>query len=716
MKRVQIKQLEMKDICFTIRDMDKIISKFTIYNKSKIEIGPKFIRIRDQIQLKDIMHTCDINTGIFISFVDIENIRLFILIFDNTIFIVEPNDLCHYQETFNQNYNCLIFFSNQVEKEFTLLTSQDISYIGQDINIKIDQKTMNVGLKDHISQCIITKSQYITLKKRQNLLHNNTKYIKKNYELNDFVTIKNFSLQDKNITLRYNINDQSLYILKSFNSSVYSKFDHESQFFEKIANYFHYIEKIYGTIEFDDIKYLVLEYVEGETLKEFIKNENLDFSQKLKIILEILLSVEFIHSQGIVLRDLKWDNIIIDSSLDAILIDFDSSKQLKKGEENTADIGSLLFTPPEQSNSNDYSYKVDVYSIGVIIHYIITGELYNSRNEKNNDNSTYPKDFEAIFNLYVKCFAITPLRRPNISELINNLIKIILSEIDTKIDEKIKSIIFYRFYFYSDNCELINNNDVESFIDKSQLFFFMGIFYYFKDPIEINKSIFFLKLSSDYNNSDAQSFLGGAYLYCPDIQIDVNKSIHYLSLSAGQNNSNAQYMLGSIYVSGKFVKRDIKKAIYYLTLSANQNVPEAQYLLGTIYFSGMFFPIDIEKSIHYLSLAAKSNISDAQFLLGYIYSSGEYVPVNMNIAIDYLIASSNNNNSKAQCYLGLIYYTSPYIQHDIMKSVHYFTLASNQNYSDAQYFLGSIYYSEGNISKAIYYLNLASNQNNSDSH
>ena len=65
------------------------------------------------------------------------------------------------------------------------------------------------------------------------------------------------------------------------------------------------------------------------------------------------------------MRDLKPENIIIDSNNDAILIDFDSSNE----ETNSNDICDLSFTAPEQCNSNEYTYKVDSYSVGMIIHF-----------------------------------------------------------------------------------------------------------------------------------------------------------------------------------------------------------------------------------------------------------------------------------------------------------------------------------------------------------
>lgn len=122
---------------------------------------------------------------------------------------------------------------------------------------------------------------------------------------------------------------------------------------------------------------------------------------KIKIILQILLSIEYIHSKRIILRDLKWDNIMIHSiTNDAILIDFDSSKLItneNQNNEHTSDIGSNCFIPPEQYLSNDYSSTVDIYSVGLIIDFILTEIPYDQRaiillkTTNENQNNTYLK-------------------------------------------------------------------------------------------------------------------------------------------------------------------------------------------------------------------------------------------------------------------------------------------------------------------------------------
>lgn len=156
------------------------------------------------------------------------------------------------------------------------------------------------------------------------------------------------------------------------------QYEHELKFYQNIGNKHPFISKYFGHFDYFEFKYIVIEFIEGETLLKICKNNinQLSYSEKIKIIIEILLSVEYIHSKNIFIRDLKWDNIIVDSNHDAFLIDFDYSKTIESSfDDITCNIGSDLFAAPEQRNSNNYTYKVDLYSIGILINFIITGKI-----------------------------------------------------------------------------------------------------------------------------------------------------------------------------------------------------------------------------------------------------------------------------------------------------------------------------------------------------
>ncbi|KAK8897368.1 hypothetical protein M9Y10_015312 [Tritrichomonas musculus] len=755
---------EIENIKINIDNEAGFLSKFIIYDDSNL-FQTHLIKTATTVDFIGAVKDSQIDTEIMISNLKINGILIYLCILDNIIFIIKQINLHQLEEYFNERKNLLIFMTSECKEDFT----NDISSKNQVSELKdqilSEQKYINITIKKEIIRCIIKKSQYRTIKMSQKLLPN--KYNSKNndYKLDDFILV-----QSQGFSLYYNSKDQILNVLKFYVDE--KRFNHEIDFYHQIENTFPFIRKIFGIInQSRGLPIIILEYVQGERLDTFLLSEKeISFNTKIKIIEQILLSVYYVHSNGFYLRDLKPGNIIIDYKNDAILIDFDSSKKMyssNEKEDNTCDIGNPTFTAPEQYNSNEYTYKVDSYSVGMIIHFIITRQNYKfsysdlhdiyKQKENISKNEKFPKcpeEYEFILSIYEKCFEISPNLRPSITILIaliildNNQLK---SSNEAVLQHTINELEKYESifktadkYMYEESFErsylqyflgyiyytgqYVSQNIVKAIFElekasnqnNSNAQCYLGEIYYKGEYIspDINKSIHYLTLSANQNDSYAQYYLGEIYYKGEYISRDINKSIHYLILSSNQNNSVSQYLLGYIYYKGEYISRDINKSIHYLTLSANQNEQYAQFCLGEIYYKGKYISRDINKSTHYLTLSADQNNSNAQFYLGEIYYLGEYVSIDINKAIHYLTLSANQNNSGAQYYLGVIYYKGEYISRDINKSIHYFTLSADQNHSEAQYCLGEIYYLgeyvSRDIKKSIYYLILSANQNNSN--
>ena len=119
----------------------------------------------------------------------------------------------------------------------------------------------------------------------------------------------------------YHIEYEELFVIKKPNYS-----DHEVNKLKKreISNYLNMnhplIPKFIGKTKYNG--YLIIEYINGDTLNDINLSE---FSKedKIKIIFELLLIIQYLHSKEYVYRDLKPNNVIIDNNKTAILIDFD---------------------------------------------------------------------------------------------------------------------------------------------------------------------------------------------------------------------------------------------------------------------------------------------------------------------------------------------------------------------------------------------------------
>ncbi|MDQ2700877.1 MAG: protein kinase, partial [Actinomycetota bacterium] len=124
--------------------------------------------------------------------------------------------------------------------------------------------------------------------------------------------------------------------------------------------------------------YIVLEYVQGETLKQRISRVGaLDATEALAYALEVAQGLAVAHEREMVHRDVKPQNVLIDSTGRAKLTDFGISRQLND-EGVTAEgrvIGTTDYVAPEQAMGKDVDPRSDIYSLGIVLYEMLTGDV-----------------------------------------------------------------------------------------------------------------------------------------------------------------------------------------------------------------------------------------------------------------------------------------------------------------------------------------------------
>ncbi len=128
--------------------------------------------------------------------------------------------------------------------------------------------------------------------------------------------------------------------------------------------------------------YLVLEYIEGQTIAAWCDARKLDAEARLELFLSVLNAVTHAHSKLILHRDLKPSNILVTAEGEVKLVDFGIAKLLDDGEGAAAPVGLTqvaghAFTPeyaaPEQVQGGEVSVATDVYALGVLLYVLLTG-------------------------------------------------------------------------------------------------------------------------------------------------------------------------------------------------------------------------------------------------------------------------------------------------------------------------------------------------------
>ncbi|MGC2235030.1 MAG: protein kinase [Pyrinomonadaceae bacterium] len=137
----------------------------------------------------------------------------------------------------------------------------------------------------------------------------------------------------------------------------------------------------------DDLPFFVMEHVEGETITEYAARENLDLEERLKLFREVCAAVSFAHQNLVIHRDLKPSNILVTKDGNAKLLDFGIAKLLKTGTNGDTATQNFVFTPeyasPEQIKGEKLTTASDVYSLGVILYELLTGNRPYKTDSKN---------------------------------------------------------------------------------------------------------------------------------------------------------------------------------------------------------------------------------------------------------------------------------------------------------------------------------------------
>lgn len=155
-----------------------------------------------------------------------------------------------------------------------------------------------------------------------------------------------------------------------------ARFDREAQSATSLSH--PNIVNIYDVGEEDHILYMVMEYVDGMTLKEYIQLYGLiEVQEALDIMKQITAAIAHAHANDIVHRDIKPQNILIDTYGQVKVTDFGIAIALSATSltQTNSILGSVHYLSPEQARGATATKKSDIYSIGIVLFELLTGRL-----------------------------------------------------------------------------------------------------------------------------------------------------------------------------------------------------------------------------------------------------------------------------------------------------------------------------------------------------
>ena len=129
--------------------------------------------------------------------------------------------------------------------------------------------------------------------------------------------------------------------------------------------------------ETEDRPYIAMEYVEGETLRDRVKRGPLKPEEAMDIVSQVAAGLGEAHSKGIIHRDIKSANIMVTEKDQAKVMDFGLAK-LRGGSSLTRSqttLGTVAYMSPEQARGDELDQRTDLWSLGVVLYEMLTGEL-----------------------------------------------------------------------------------------------------------------------------------------------------------------------------------------------------------------------------------------------------------------------------------------------------------------------------------------------------
>jgi serine/threonine protein kinase len=196
------------------------------------------------------------------------------------------------------------------------------------------------------------------------------------------------------------------------------------------------IVTIYEIAEEDDQTFIVMEYVDGVSLRTKVDDKNVTVEEVLHLIEQICEGLTKAHQADIVHRDIKPENILIDNDGRVKILDFGLAKLkgVSKLTKETSTLGTIHYMSPEQLQGKEVDHRSDIWSLGVVLYEMLTGEvpfkgeyepavMYAVLNEVHEpikgDRTGMSRQLERIINISLE--KDRDLRYQNVSELIADL-------------------------------------------------------------------------------------------------------------------------------------------------------------------------------------------------------------------------------------------------------------------------------------------------------
>ncbi len=520
------------------------------------------------------------------------------------------------------------------------------------------------------------------------------------------------------------------------------------------------IVKLNNYIENEKGLFLIMEYVEGVRLDDYIRTISATSleDEVVKVFDEILKAFAYAHECGIVHRDIKPSNILITSDGNVKILDFGIAKLVNESDDRKltktgVKLGTLTYMSPEQVKGISVDKRSDIYSLGVLMHHLLTKKTPYDENTMTDyditqnivnkklprvkaENKEISRKFQHIIDKatakepklrFQSCedfrIALTPKKKeigessPKSSRkkiIILSSVALVLLLVGAFLvnrhlthkeyaKEYNEGVAFLKDAQYEDAKEsfekaqeLIETDSVKTKIEAVRLMV-SGLNDYYSANYE--DAFFTFEKAEKLNSADANYYLGELTCNGMGTEQDYEAGKEYTDQAIELGYEMAYWRLGYYYNYGVGgVDKDEEKANEYYLKSlepikrlADLGDPEAQGNLASMYDNGTGIAQNEDLAFSWYLKAAKNDYAFMQTQLAFFYMN-EGEKQDYGEAHKWLKKSADAGDARGQYYLGYLYQSGEIGKANYNKAKEWYEKSADQGNASAIYGLGVLYY------------------------
>ena len=453
------------------------------------------------------------------------------------------------------------------------------------------------------------------------------------------------------------------------------------------------IVSVWDVFDENDTAYIVMEYIKGITLKDYLKKRGIvmDTEECLGLLMPVIRDLQKVHEKGIVHRDISPDNLMVREDGKILLLDLGAAKDLMKGKEQSSMlVHKKGFSPPEQyTEGTKIGPWTDVYAMCATIYWCMTGKnVPDAMDRMMGDIPDYPESMpEALKAVLEHGLEVKPSDRiQDMKELEKELETARGGNIDPPLTPPRKKTM--RTKKLAEEQKQPPEERKEPSEEKDQ-------------QLQEGKQ---KEEKTDEHTSKPLSlkYILAALAVAAAVLIVVfgsglfspKESIDKLKKKAEQGDAAAQNDLGFAYYKGEGVEQDYEYAELWFLKAADQGFAEAQNNLGDLFYYGVGVEKNYDKAAEWYAKSAEQENAEGQIKLGYCYQKGLGVEQSNEKAVALYEKAAGQGYAEGNAYLGYCYQKGLGVDLDYEKAATLYKEAVEQGSLTAEYYLAGYYFDD----------------------